>query len=36
MEKLYSEEVKQGDRKTDERHVELFNETLEKFGYIGK
>ena len=36
MEKLYSEEVKQGDRKTDERHVELFHETLEKFGYIGK
>ena len=36
MEKLYSENVKQGDRKTDERYVELFNKTLEEFGYIGK
>jgi hypothetical protein len=36
MEKLYSEEVKQGDRRTAERYVELFNETLEEFGYIGK
>ena len=36
MEKLYSENVKQGDRKTNERYVELFNKTLEEFGYIGK
>ena len=36
MKKLYSENVKQGDRKTDERYVELFNKTLEEFEYIGK
>lgn len=34
MERLYSEEVKQGDRKTSERYVQVFNETLEDFGYI--
>lgn len=34
MERLYSEEVKQGDKKTSERYVQVFNETLEDFGYI--
>lgn len=34
IERLYSEEVKQGDRKTNERYVQVFNETLEDFGYI--
>jgi hypothetical protein len=33
MEKLYSEDSKQGDRKTPERYVQIFNETLESFGY---
>ncbi len=33
MERLYSEESKQGDRKTTERYVELFNETLQSFGF---
>lgn len=33
MERLYSEEVKQGDRKTRERYVELFNEVLQSFGF---
>ncbi len=36
MEKLYSEDSKQGDRKTRERYVQIFNETLESFGYIAK
>jgi len=31
--KLYSEDSKQGDRKTPERYVEIFNETMELFGY---
>ena len=34
MKRLYSEEVKQGDKKTDERYVQVFNETLEYFDYI--
>lgn len=34
MEKLYSEKVKLGDRKTDERYQKLFNETLKEFEYI--
>jgi len=33
VQKLYSEESKQGDRKTPERYVEIFNETMESFGY---
>lgn len=33
IEKLYSEDSKQGDRKTNERYVELFNETLQSFGF---
>ena len=33
IEKLYSEDSKQGDRKTSERYVELFNETLQSFGF---
>ena len=33
MERLYSEEVKQGDRKTPERYVDLFNEVLQSFGF---
>lgn len=33
MERLYSEDVKQGDRKTRERYVELFNEVLQLFGF---
>ncbi len=36
MEKLYSENSKQGDRKTHERYVQIFNETLESFGFIAK
>ena len=36
MERLYSEEEKQGDRKTVERYVQVFNETLESFGFIGR
>ena len=31
--KLYSEDSKQGDRKTPERYVEIFNGTMESFGY---
>lgn len=34
IQRLYSEECKQGDRKTRERYVELFNETLQSFGYV--
>lgn len=34
MERLYSEDTKQGDRKTHERYVELFNEVLQYFGFI--
>ena len=34
MEHLYSEDSKQGDRRTKERYVEVFNETLQSFGYI--
>ena len=33
IEKLYSEDSKQGDRKTSERYVQIFNETMELFGY---
>ena len=33
MGRLYSEDSKQGDRKTNERYVELFNETLQSFGF---
>ena len=33
IKRLYSEECKQGDRKTNERYVEVFNETLQSFGY---
>ena len=33
MEKLYSEESKQGDRKSKERYVKVFNETLQSFGF---
>lgn len=33
MQKLYSEESKQGDRKTPERYCQIFNETMESFGY---
>jgi hypothetical protein len=37
MERLYSEEeVKQGDKKTAERYVQVFNETLESFGFSGQ
>lgn len=36
MENLYSEETKQGDRKTPERYVQTFNDTLKSFGYIAK
>lgn len=32
--RLYSEDSKQGDRKTPERYVELFNETLRSFGFM--
>ena len=32
--RLYSENGKQGDRKTAERYVELFNETLQMFGFV--
>jgi hypothetical protein len=35
MEKLYCEDSKQGDRKTPERYIQLFNETLESFDYLG-
>jgi hypothetical protein len=31
--KLYSEDSKQGDRKTPERYDQIFNETIESFGY---
>ena len=34
MERLYSEDSKQGDRRTKDRYVELFNETLQSFGFI--
>lgn len=34
--KLYSEEVKQGDRHSKERYIELFNEVLQSFGYLPK
>ena len=34
MERLYSEDSKQGDRRTNDRYVELFNETLQSFGFI--
>ena len=34
--RTYSEEEKQGDRKTAERYVQVFNETLESFGFIGQ
>lgn len=34
IERLYSEDSKQGDRKTSERYVELFNETLQMFGFV--
>lgn len=30
---LYSEDSKQGDRKTPERYAQIFNETIESFGY---
>jgi hypothetical protein len=33
MQKRYAEDTKQGDRITRERYVQLFNETLESFGY---
>lgn len=33
MERLYSEKSKQGDRKSKERYVEVFNETLQAFGF---
>ena len=33
IERLYSEDSKQGDRKTSERYVEIFNETLQSFGF---
>lgn len=36
MERLYSEEVKQGDKKTVERYVQVFNDTLESFGFSGQ
>lgn len=34
IQRLYSQETKQGDRKTKERYVEVFNETLQSFGFI--
>ena len=34
-EKLYSDDSKQGDRKIPERYIQIFNETLEAFGYKG-
>lgn len=33
MDRMYSEESKQGDRKSAERYVEVFNETLQSFGF---
>lgn len=33
IERLYSDEVKQGDRHSRERYVELFNAVLQSFGY---
>ena len=36
IERLYSEDEKQGDRKTAERYVQIFNETLEAFGFVGR
>ena len=33
MERLYSEDTKQGDKKTNERYVQLFDEVLQSFGY---
>lgn len=33
IERLYSEEVKQGDRKTNERYIQVFTETLEAFDF---
>ena len=34
IERLYSENSKQGDRKTKERYVEVFKETLQSFGFV--
>lgn len=34
IERLYSEEEKQGDRKTTERYVQVFDEILKEYGYI--
>ena len=34
IERLYSQETKQGDRKTKERYVEVFEETLKSYGFI--
>lgn len=34
IDKLYSQNSKQGDRKTDERYMQIFKETLKSFGYL--
>lgn len=36
MEAYHSESVKPGDRKTKERYVDIFNQTLKRFGYVLK
>jgi len=36
IQRLYSEDVKPGDKRTPERYIQIFNETLVSFGFIPK
>lgn len=36
IQRLYTENVKPGDKKTPERYIQIFNETLSSFGFIPK
>lgn len=36
IQRLYTENVKPGDKKTPERYIQIFNETLGSFGFIPK